>query len=358
MKKIDWYIFRKYVGTFFFIMALLLAITVVIDFSEKVDTLLEGHISLSEILLDYELGFIPFISSMLAPFFILVAVIFFTSQMADRSEIIAILNSGTSFYRMLLPYFYGALFFAILLFIGNHFAIPKANKIRIAFEDKYINKYRQHASFNFHRQLSPGTFIYMEGYKPSEQSGFRFSLEKFKKGTLLYKIKSERIEWKKDTQKWHLTNYYTRTLENGQYRLTKGMQLDTVFPFQPKDFAFGANLKETMTTPELWRYINEMKAAGQSNLEFYEVELHRRTSIAFSVFIMTLIGVSLASRKIRGGLGWHLVLGIALSSIYEIIMKFSVTFSTNSTLPPILGVWIPNFIFGYIAYYLLKRAPK
>ncbi|HEY0261830.1 MAG TPA: LptF/LptG family permease, partial [Chitinophagales bacterium] len=168
MKKIDWYVFKKYIGTFFFIMTLLLAITVVIDFSEKIDTLLDGGIPAKVILFDYELGFIPFISSMLAPFFILVSVIFFTSQMADRSEIIAILNSGTSFYRMLLPYFYGALFFAVLLFVGNHFIIPKANKRRIAFEDTYINKYRQHASYNFHRQLSPGVFIYLEGYKPSE----------------------------------------------------------------------------------------------------------------------------------------------------------------------------------------------
>lgn len=358
MKKIDWYIFKKFIGTFFFIMALLIAITIVIDFSEKIDTLLDGGIPFKIIVLEYELGFIPFISSLLAPFFILVAVIFFTSQLADRSEIIAILNSGTSFYRMLLPYFYGALFFAVMLYIGNHYIIPKANKRRIHFEDTYINKYRQHASYNFHRQIKPGVFIYMENYRPSEKNAYRFSLEKFNKGELLYKIKSERIEWLPKEEKWRLTNYYVRHLVDSQYSLRKGEQLDTVMPFLPKDFSFGSNQKETMTTPELITYINEMKQGGQNYLEFYEVERHRRTSIPFSIFIMTLIGVSLASQKIRGGLGWHLVLGIALSAIYEIIMKFSVTFSTNASLPAILGVWIPNFIFGGIAIYLLRRAPK
>lgn len=358
MKKIDWYIFKKFIGTFFFIMALLIAITIVIDISEKIDTLLDGGIPLKVIVFDYYVGFIPFISSLLAPFFILVAVIFFTSQLADRSEIIAILNSGTSFYRMLLPYFYGALFFFILLFAGNHFVIPEANKIRIEFEDTYINKYKKHASYNFHRQISPGVFIYMDNYSPAEQNAHRFSLEKFDKGILQYKLKSERIEWLQEEKKWRLSNYYTRQLENEQYRLRKGTQLDTLMPFKPDEFSFGANQKETMTTPELVRYIRKMKSAGANNLEFYEVERFRRTSIAFSIFIMTLIGVSLASQKIRGGLGWHLVLGIALSAIYEIIMKFSVTFSTNSSLPAILGVWIPNFIFGGIALYLLNRAPK
>lgn len=358
MKKIDWYIFKKYVGTFFFIMALLIAITIVIDISEKIDVLLDGGIPLKVIITQYYIGFIPYISSLLAPFFILVAVIFFTSQLADRSEIIAILNSGTSFYRFLLPYFYGALFFAVLLYFGNHYFIPRANKTRIAFEDKYINKVSKTAAYNFHRQVAPGTIIYMEAYRPYDATAYRFSMEQFDKGSLQYKLRGDRIEYVKATKKWKISNYYIRTLVGEQYRLQYGESIEKTLPFKPDDFQFGSGVKETMTTPELVEYIAEMKKAGQSYLEFYEIERYRRTSIPFSIFIMTLIGVSLASRKIRGGLGWHVVLGIGLSATYEIIMKFSVTFSTNASLPPFMGVWIPNLIYGAIALYLLKKAPK
>jgi lipopolysaccharide export system permease protein len=358
VKKIDWYIFKKYLTTFVFIMVLLIAITIVIDISEKIDSLLEGGIPLKEVITDYYFGFIPYISSLLAPFFILVAVIFFTSQLAERSEIIAILNSGTSFYRFLLPYFYGALFFFFVLLIGNHFIIPEANKKRIAFEDKYLYKVSNNAAYNFHRAFPTGEFIFVESYRPYDASAYRFSLEKFNKGSMVLKLRCDRIEWIKKTKKWRLNNYYRRELVGEQFKLTKGTVLDTVLPFEPSDFTFTTNTKEMMTTPELNKYISDMYKAGQSNLEFYEVEKQRRTSIPFSIFIMTLIGVSLASRKLRGGLGGHIVLGIGLSATYEIIMKFSVTFSTNSSLPAFFGVWIPNFIFGIIAIYLLKKAPK
>lgn len=358
MKIIDWYIFKKYLTTFVFIMALLIAITIVIDISEKIDTLLDGGIPLRETITQYYFGFIPFISSLLAPFFILVAVIFFTSQLADRSEIIAILNSGTSFYRFLVPYFYGATFFFVLLYLGNHYVIPNANKRRIAFEDKYINKVSNNAAFNFHRALPTGEFIFVESYKPAFGTAYRFSLEKFKKGKMILKLRCDNIAWQKETGKWQLTNFYRRTLVGEQFKLTKGEVLDTFLPFKPDDFTFFSDSKEMMTTPELDNYMAVMRKAGMSNLEFFEVERHRRTSIPFSIFIMTLIGVSLASKKVRGGLGWHIVLGIALSATYEIIMKFSVTFSTNADLPAILGVWIPNFIFGGIAVFLLYKAPK
>jgi lipopolysaccharide export system permease protein len=358
MKKIDWYIFRKYVGTFFFIMALLIAITIVIDISEKVDSLIGADIPLSSIVFDYYVGFIPFISSLLAPFFILVAVIFFTSQLADRSEIIAILNSGTSYYRLLLPYFYGALFFAVLLFLGNHYIIPEANKKRIEFEGKYIYKVSPSAAYNFHRMVAPGEVIYMESYKPFDATSYRFSYEKFRNGAMVKKIRCDRIEWQPEIKKWRLNNYYIRTLKGEQFKLEKGNVIDLSFPFTPENFNFSKNTKETMTTPELLAHMESMKKSGQSFLEFYEVERFRRTAIPFSIFIMTLIGVSLASQKVRGGLGWHLVLGIGLSALYEIIMKFSITFSTNSSLPPVIGVWIPNFVFGGIAVYLLKKAPK
>ncbi len=358
MKKLDWYILKQFLGTFFFIIGLLISITIVIDLSEKIDNFLDNSIPLSAIVFEYYVNFVPYISALLAPFFVLVAVIFFTSQLANRSEIIAILNSGTSFYRMLYPYFLGATILGTGLWISNNWLVPQSNKKRLAFEHKYINKYQGSMRYNFHRQVAPSTIIYIENYSPGSAEGYHFAMEKFDKGKLVSKIRSEKIQWLKKEKKWRITGTYIRNFtENGE-KLRAIAQLDTSFVFEPDDFSFTGSIKEEMTTAELSDHIDYMTKSGLSDIEFYEVEWHRRTSSAFSIYILTLIGVSVASRKVRGGLGWHLVLGIGLSALYEIIMKFSVTFSTNSTLPPFLGVWFPNFVFGALAIYLVRKAPK
>jgi lipopolysaccharide export system permease protein len=358
MKKIDWYILKKFLGTFVFIMLLLILITVVIDVSEKIDNFLDGSATWKQIIFVYYLSFIPYIVTMLAPFFVLVAVIFFTSQLAERSEIVAILNSGTSYYRFLWPYFVGAMILGGSLWYANNYLVPASNKRRIAYEDKYINKYTNNLSFNYHRQISPGTFMYVENYRPADAVGYRFSIDKFNNGVMTYKLRSDKIEWDKKMNKWKVYNYYSREMHPEGDIIRKGVELDTLYPFSPDNFSVTSDRKDEMTTPILRDFIERMKRAGSNDIEFYEVELYRRTSGAFSVFIMTLIGVSLASRKIRGGLGWHLVLGIALCSVFEIINKFSVTFSTNSSLAPIVGVWIPNVIFTFVAIYLTVKAPK
>lgn len=358
MKKIDWYILKKFLGTFVFIMLLLILITVVIDVSEKIDNFLDGSASWHEIIFTYYLSFIPYIVAMLAPFFVLVSVIFFTSQLADRSEIIAILNSGTSFYRFLWPYFVGAVILGGGLWYSNNYLVPASNKRRLAFENKYINKFTNNMSYNFHRQISPGVFMYVENYRLADAVGFKFSIDKFANGIMTYKLRSDKIEWDKKAHVWHVYNYYSREIHPDGDVIRKGAEMDSAFTFTPESFTASSDKKDEMTTPRLADFIDHMRKAGSNDIEFYEVELYRRTSGAFSVFIMTLIGVSLASRKLRGGLGWHLVLGVALCSVFEIIMKFSVTFSTNSTLPPAIGVWIPNVIFGFTALYLIIKAPK
>jgi lipopolysaccharide export system permease protein len=358
MKKLDWYILRKFLGTFVFIMALLLSITIVIDLSEKIDAFVDNHAPVSKIIFGYYIYFIPYITSLIGPFFILVAVIFFTSQLAGRSEIIAILNSGTSFYRMLMPYFVGATLLAFLFYIGNNYLVPYANNKRVEFEKVYVSKPMEGVRYNFHRTVEPGTIIYIENYKPYQGEGFKFSIDKFKDGKLVYKMRSERIDWNKQTKKWHIINYYTRELHETGDVITAGEVLDTAFSFTPDDFSFVESQKDIMTTPELVNYIDYMRKGGQPDIEFYEVERYRRTASSFSIYLMTLIGVSVASRKVRGGLGWHIVLGIGLSALYEVIMKFTITFSTNASLPPVLGVWIPNLIYAGLAYYLMKTAPK
>ncbi len=358
MKKLDWYILKKFLGTFVFIMALLLSITIVIDLSEKIDSFMDNHAPVKEIVFGYFIYFIPYITSLIGPFFVLVAVIFFTSQLASRSEIVAILNSGTSFYRMLYPYFVGATILAIAFYFGNHYFVPYSNSKRIAFEHKYVSKPMQGLRFNFHRTIAPGTIIYIENYKPSDASGFKFSLDKFENGRLVYKLRSEKIGWDSVRHLWQVSNYYIRELHDNGDKIWSGETLDTTFAFKPADIKFTEIFKDVMTTPQLVAYIDEMKRSGQADVEFFEVERYRRTSSSFSIYIMTLIGVSVASRKVRGGLGWHLVLGIGLSALYEIIMKFSTTFSTNSSLPPFLGVWIPNFLYLGLAIYLVRKAPK
>lgn len=358
MKKLDWYILQKFLGTFVFIMALLLGITIVIDLSEKIDNLIENHAPVTAVVFGYYTYFIPFITSLIGPFFVLVSVIFFTSQLAGRSEIIAILNSGTSFYRMLYPYFLGATILAAMFFMGNNYLIPVANTKRNAFEKQYVSKPWEGLRYNFHRTVAPGTIIYIENYTPTKGEGFKFSIDKFDSGQLVFKLRSEKIEWIKEAKRWRISNYYTRELRKGGDYIKTGSVIDTVFPFKPEDFSFTEHSKEEMTTPQLKEYIAYMYASGQPDIEFYEVEKFRRTASAFSIYILTLIGVSVASRKMRGGLGWHLVLGIALSAIYEVIMKFSITFATNSSLPPLIAVWIPNVLFAGLALYLLKKAPK
>ncbi len=358
MKIIDRYILFKYLGTFFFIIALLIGITVVIDISEKVDNLVEAETTVWHIITGYYLNFIPYITAILAPFFALVAVIFFTSQMASRSEIIAILNSGTSFYRMLVPYMVGATILAGGLWYSNAYLVPIANKKRLEFENKYIYKRNYSIRINFHRCVAPGTFIYIENYDPDGKNGYKFSMERFVNDSLVFKLRSEKIEWNEEVGKWRIYNAVIRTPSAFGFKIDKVAQADSVFLFKPDEFSFKSGVKEEMTNSQLRDFISYMRSQGLTDIEFFEVEYHRRTSTAFSIYILTLIGVSVASRKMRGGLGWHLVLGIGLSALYEVVMKFSVTFSTNSTLPAIIGTWIPNMIFAVVAVYLLIKAPK
>lgn len=358
IKKIDWYIIKKFLGTFVFIMLLLLGISIVIDIGEKIDAFVENNATVSIVVSEYTLYFVLFITSLIGPFFVLVSVIFFTSQLASRSEIIAILNSGTSFNRFLYPYFLAASVLVIAFYLGNNFFVPYSNSKRIQFERKYVSKPNENMRYNFHRMVSPGVVVYMENYKPSDASGYKFSIDKFKDGKLTYKLRSERIEWIKEARKWKVTDYYIREFGSPRDKLTSGSSLIDTFGFSPDDFSFAQQIKEEMTTPELKDYILYMYQSGQPYIEFYEVERYRRTASAFSIYILTLIGVSVASRKMRGGLGWHLVLGIGLSALYEIIMKFSITFATNASLPPLIAVWIPNILFGAAAYYLLRMAPK
>ncbi|MBI4930140.1 MAG: LptF/LptG family permease [Bacteroidetes bacterium] len=358
MKKLDLYIIRKFLGTFFFSIILILMIVIVFDISERMEDFLDKKPPLREIIFDYYLNFIPFFANLFSPLFVFIAVIYFTSRMAYRSEIVAILGSGVSFRRLLRPYMMAATVIAALSLYLNHFVIPQANKTRLAFEEAYLRNPYTNNDRNIHRQIAPGTFIYFNSYNNQRNTGYQFSLEKIHGGTRFYFLKSDYIKWDSTGNKWSLENYFVRQISGMDEVITRGAKLDTVFDFLPTDFGKRENRIEAMQTPELSAFIDEEQKKGSSLIPFYEVEKHRRSSYPFATFVLTLIGASVASRKVRGGIGWHIGLGLMLAFTYILFMQVSTTFATNGGYPALIAVWIPNVIYVFLAFYMLSKAPK
>lgn len=357
MKKLDLYIIKKFLGTFFFTVLLFLAIAVVIDISEKIDDFVENSAPLKAIVVDYYFNFMPYIGFLLSPLFIFIAVIFFTSRLAYRSEIIASYASGISFYRILfVPYLISALLLTGLQLFANHYWVPSSNQGRLEFENEYINTHYYFRDRNIHMQVDTNTFVYLESYNVKDSIGYKFALEKFNDKQLTYKIRADKIRWVRDH--WEIRGYYKRHINGLKEKIEEGIKMDTIFEMRPDDFGRKFQLKEAMTTPELEEYIEKERRKGASELSVFEVEKHRRTAVPIATLFLTIIGYTIASRKVRGGMGLHILFGLGLSAAYVVFLQFSSTFSTQGNLAPWLGVWIPNIIFGFISLYLLKIAPK
>lgn len=358
MKILDQYIIRKFLGTFFYCIALIIIILIVFDISEKLDDFLLKKAPLKEIVFAYYLNFIPFFINLFSPLFIFISVIFFTSQMASRVEVIAILNAGVSYRRFLQPYMFSSTIIAILSWILGNFIIPQANVTRLAFENKYIRSPYRIETRNIHRQIKPGEFIYFERYDNLSKQGYQFTYEKIENRQLVYKITAEVARWDSIKFQWKLENYSIRTIHNLDETLTTGLRLDTVFGFKHEEFARRINYIEAMDYSELRNYIHEQTLRGSEAVKFSYIELYKRTSYPFATFILTIIGVSIASRKVRGGIGLQLVAGVLLSFTYILFMQISTTFATNSNFSPLLAVWIPNFFYCLIAVAFLRTAQK
>lgn len=354
MKKLDWYIVKKFVGTFFFAIMILAVIACVIDYSEKVDDFVQ-HKAPFLAILNYFKNFIPHITALLFPLFIFIATIFFTSKMAYRSEIIAILASGTSFQRFLRPYAIGGGFLCLLSLVVNHWVVPQANKQRLAFEDKYVHAATIVSDQNVHLRLSKDLFVYMQRYDYTVNQGTRFTAEKIEGTQLKEKLSAETVNYDSVKKVWTLHDVNIRTMSDVNENLQTVKEMKMVYPFSPKDLDQDDEEKDALTTPELTRVIAREKLRGRETLNVYYVELHRRTAQPFAGLILCLIGVCIASRKIRGGSGLHLALGIVISAIYIMSMQFATTFSIKAGLNPLLAAWIPNFIFGSLAYYLYRN---
>lgn len=359
MKKIDLYIVKKFLGTFFFILMLLILIAVVIDFSEKVDNFIESDATFYQIITKYYFNFIPHIAALLGPFFVLVAVVFFTSQLASRSEIVAATSCGVSFYRLMLPYFMGAFILAGIQYMSNHYWVPNSNKTRLAFEENYLRSWKLKWTKNINRQIDDNTFMYMGTYSLEQYVATRFTLEHVENNKILFKLTANKANWDDEKNKWVIQNFYIREFdEEGNETFRRGSMMDTTLNILPTDIYQKISVKEEMTSPELIKYIDDLRKSGQDYIEFYELEKYRRTSSVFSLIILTIIGYSLASRKVRGGLGIHIVSAIIIAGLFELSMKFSTTLTTNADLHPFMGVWVPNFIFSGLAIVLVKLAQK
>ena len=356
---LDRYIIWKFLGTFFFTMLLLIVITVVFDISEKIDNFIEKKPPLSAIIFDYYLNFIPYFVSLFSSLFIFVSVIFFTSKMAYQTEIIAILSSGISFRRFMYPYFIGACILALFSFVINDMIIPSANKKRLEFEDKYIKNPVNYLERNVHKQVEPGLFVYLESFTNRSETAHRFSMERFEGDRLVSKLMSDRAVWNKEKEKWTIQNYYIRDIDSiGNEMLQSGASIDTTINLHPSEFKRRANFTETMNIAELMEYIETLKMQGADKINSFQLDLHKRIAFPFSTFILTLIGVSLSTRKVRGGIGIHIAIGIIISFLYILFMQFSAEFATKGNLHPVLAAWVPNIIFGFVAAFLYRIAPK
>ena len=360
MKVIDVYIIRKFLGTFFFSIALILIIAVVFDFAEKIDNFMENEAPLKTIIFDYYLNFIPYFGTLFTPLFVFISVIFFTSKMAINNEIIAILNSGMSFRRMLWPYLISATVIAIVTFSLTNFVIPRSNQKMLEFEGKYYRpSVRNVISEQVHRQVLKNIYIYMGTFNPVNQRGQNFTIEKFDdNGRLVSKLSAPTVTYDKENNSWTAVNYVLREINEDEEIITRGQRIDTVLTISPADFSRDPKIVNTMTYNELEDYIDLLQLQGSDELKLFLIEKHRRFANPFAAFILTFIGVSLSSRKIRGGIGMSIGIGLMLSFSYILFLQFAQQFSLKGNLDPMIAMWTPNVIYILIALFLYKLAPK
>lgn len=352
--KIDRYIIRKFLGTFFFIMAMLMSIAIVFDFAEKFDDFYNFGAPIGALILDYYVNFVFYYSNLFSSLLVFIAVIYFVSKMAKDNEIVAILSSGMSYNRMLLPFFLAASVIVVSSVLLNHFVLPSANKTRLEFEERYTHHpLKLH---NIHREVKPGIIVYFS----SNENGVHesLSIEKWEKGSLKSSLNAQRAYYDTIRNVWTLNFYFSRTLGEDKDSIARGDNLDTILPFKPSDFGYRVEFVSSMSSPDLKKFIEQERNNGSNSVVFSEIELYQRTAYPIAAYILTLIGVSVAGRKSRGGMGLNLAVGLGFAVTYIFSMKMTTVAATNAGLSPILAVWIPNGLFLILTIPLYKRAQK
>ncbi len=357
---LDRYIIKKFLGTFALTIALFMIIIIVFDVSEKIDDFFEKKAPLSVIIFTYYFNYIPYFLNTFSPIFIFISVIYFTSRLAMRSEFISMLAAGVPFKRILLPYVICAALLALLSYVLNSWVIPIADKKRMEFENHYIRGYWSQFHGNVHRQIAPGTMFYMEYFNSNDSTGGGVQLERYSGDRLQSKLFAERIDFNKLTGKWRLGQVVIRDYgTDGNEIIRHGIrELDTALTFNPKDFFLRPEDNQSLNNNELRAFIRAEKERGASNVEAFETELARRYAAPFSTFVLTLIGVCVASRKLREGLGFHLGVGIAIIIIYLFIFKYFISLGVSGNMWPTLSVWLPNILFTGVAWWFYRKAQK
>lgn len=372
LKTLDRYIIRQFLGTFFFLLVLIMAIAVVFDISEKTEDFAESNATFKEIALDYYVNFVLYYSNFFSGLFIFLAVLLFTSRLAGRSEVIAMLSSGVSFPRFVKPYFIAATFLAAISLYVNVFLLPVANRTRLAFEKAHIWNPYDLDDKHLLREVSKDVIVYMESIDMKSRTANRMSIVRWENGVIRSRLEADRAIYDSVSGKWQLFDYTSRTIppesdpnDTGSTaahrepeRLSRGERLDTLIPLKPSDLGQRLAIAGALDRHELAAFIKAEKMRGGDTVAYYEVEQHQRTAAPFATFVFTLIGVGVASRKVRGGTGVHLVLGVMLILIYIFLGKLSTVAATNAGLNPFVAVWAPNVVFALIGIWIYWKAPK
>ena len=357
-KKLDKYIFKKFILAFLISLLLIIILVIVFDAGEKIDKFVQNEAPLKKIIFDYYLNFIPYFVNMYSPMFVFITVIVFTSRMASNSEIIAILSGGVSFHRMMVPYIVAAALIAIASLSLNFWVIPESNIERLAFENTYV-KNKNTAVRNVHYQIAPGQFVFVESFSPWNNPAYKFPLESIDDNKIVSKLSAESAAWDSLSGAWKLNNCFIRDYTSGMSdNVVYASQKDTVIALTVEDFHRNALTVQTLNYGDLEKLIRTQKMRGDSNVMYAQIEKHNRWAMPFSAIILTIIGVALSSRKKRGGIGWNLAFGIALAFSYILFQRFAQMFVYTDMLPPGLAIWIPNMLFAIIAAILYRLAPK
>lgn len=358
MKLLDKYILKKFLTTYVFAVLILVAVILVIDFTEKNDDFIKTNPSVGEIIFDYYFNLIPFYANMLSPITVFIATVFVTAKLASHTEIVAILSSGVSFRRLLVPYLMGSALIAGIIFVLIGWVIPNANKESVAFQIKYIKSPFTYDSRNIHIKIAPETYVYMESYNNTANIGYNFAIENIEGTRLKQKLTSNSITWNAEAEKWHVDNYTIRTFDGEEETIFKGNSLDTTLNMWPKDFESTYKLEQTMTLPQLSDYINEKRARGADDIEVYLIEKYERFSYPFAIIILTVIGVIMSARKARGGVGFQIALGFFLAFVFIIFVITSRSLAQVGDIAPQIAAWIPTVIFSGIGLLLYRYVPR
>lgn len=334
-----------------------MSIAVVFDLTEKIDDFFENQVPIKEIIFDYYLNFIPYFMNMFSPLFIFISVIFFTSKLAGNSEIIAMMASGISYHRLMVPYAISATILFVLSFVLTGYIIPPASEKMLNFQDKYIQRFSRENARNIQMEVSPGTILYIETFQKRTNTGYRASLENFDGKKLTMRITADRITYD-SAYNWHFSKYVRRDFDGMYETLSSGNQLDTILPIVPEELFYTAENAQMMTNPELKKYITHQRERGTGNVQAFETEWWKRWASPIGAFIMTFLGVTLSSKKVRGGMGKNLGIGITLSALYILFSTVSTTFSVSGVMSPFMSVWLPNFIFLAIGIVLYIRVSR